>query len=194
VLQRKCIQTPLEQMREKRLAAPGAVNVHTLAQPGRQPEPLFLLAAVREQSEEVAHTYWLMVTFGGAGPVRPSGRTEARGHLRTLYGPTAASQQDLAGANASGSWQVCSSQVLATASAERPPSSSSQGYRPGGRPVLHARNARAQEDLSAVPGGKQPSVVIGDLRSIAQTRSAADQVNRLGCFGDAGIESGTRAL
>jgi hypothetical protein len=68
-----------------------------------------------------------------------------------------------------------------------------QGCRPGGRPVLHARNERrAQEDLSAVPGRKQPSVVIGDR--IAQTRGAADQVNRFGSFGDASIESGIRAL
>ena len=49
------------------------------------------------------------------------------------------------------------------------------------RVVLHARNERrAQEALSAVPGAE--AVVIGDLTSIAQTRSVADQVNRLGSF------------
>ena len=41
--------------------------------------------------------------------------------------------------------------------------------------VLHARNQRrAQEALAAVPGAE--TVVIGDLASIAQTRSVADQV------------------
>jgi NAD(P)-dependent dehydrogenase (short-subunit alcohol dehydrogenase family) len=47
--------------------------------------------------------------------------------------------------------------------------------------VLHARNAiRAQEALAAVPGAE--TVVTGDLSSIAQTCSVADQVNRLGSF------------
>ena len=47
--------------------------------------------------------------------------------------------------------------------------------------VLHARNeGRAQEALAAVPGAE--TVVVGDLASIAQTRSVADQVNRLGLF------------
>ncbi len=47
--------------------------------------------------------------------------------------------------------------------------------------VLHARNQRrAQEALAAVPGAE--TVVIGDLASIAQTRSVADQANRLGRF------------
>lgn len=47
--------------------------------------------------------------------------------------------------------------------------------------VLHARNAqRAEEALSAVSGAEQ--VVTGDLSSIAQTRSVAEQVNRLGIF------------
>jgi len=51
----------------------------------------------------------------------------------------------------------------------------------GHRVVLHARNERrGQEALSAVPGAE--TVVIGDLTSIAQTRSVADQVNRLGSF------------
>src|SRR5438128_9588417 len=51
----------------------------------------------------------------------------------------------------------------------------------GHRVVLHARNeGRGQEALSAVPGAE--AVVIGDLTSIAQTRSVADQVNRLGSF------------
>jgi|SRR5690242_444399 NAD(P)-dependent dehydrogenase (short-subunit alcohol dehydrogenase family) len=47
--------------------------------------------------------------------------------------------------------------------------------------VLHARNkARAQEALAGVPGAE--SVVVGDLRSIAETRSLAEQVNKLGRF------------
>lgn len=47
--------------------------------------------------------------------------------------------------------------------------------------VLHARNGqRAQEAMAAVPGAK--TAVVGDLSSIAQTRSVADQVNRLGSF------------
>jgi len=47
--------------------------------------------------------------------------------------------------------------------------------------VLHARDAqRAQEAMAAVPGAE--TVVIGDLSSIAQTRTVADQVNRLGSF------------
>ena len=51
----------------------------------------------------------------------------------------------------------------------------------GHRVVLHARNERrGQEAQSAVPGAE--TVVIGDLTSIAQTRSVADQVNRLGSF------------
>ncbi len=47
--------------------------------------------------------------------------------------------------------------------------------------VLHARNEqRANEVLSAVPGAEK--ALIGDLTSIAQTRSVADQVNALGSF------------
>jgi NAD(P)-dependent dehydrogenase (short-subunit alcohol dehydrogenase family) len=47
--------------------------------------------------------------------------------------------------------------------------------------VLHARNPqRAQEAMAAVPGAK--SAVVGDLSSIAQTRSVADQINGLGSF------------
>ncbi|PYU19644.1 MAG: short-chain dehydrogenase [Acidobacteria bacterium] len=47
--------------------------------------------------------------------------------------------------------------------------------------VLHARNkTRGQEALSAVPGAE--SAVFGDLRSISQTRSVAEQVNKLGAF------------
>lgn len=47
--------------------------------------------------------------------------------------------------------------------------------------VLHARSEqRGREALSAVPGAE--TVVIGDLTSIAQTRSVADQVNALGSF------------
>jgi NAD(P)-dependent dehydrogenase (short-subunit alcohol dehydrogenase family) len=51
----------------------------------------------------------------------------------------------------------------------------------GHQVVLHARNEqRGQEALGAVPGAE--GVVIGDLSSIAQTRSVAEQVNRLGPF------------
>jgi len=47
--------------------------------------------------------------------------------------------------------------------------------------VLHARNTeRGQHALAAVPGAE--TVVIGDLSSIAQTRSVAEQVNKLGAF------------
>jgi NAD(P)-dependent dehydrogenase (short-subunit alcohol dehydrogenase family) len=47
--------------------------------------------------------------------------------------------------------------------------------------VLHARSEqRGQEALAAVPGAD--NVVIGDLASIAQTRSVAEQVNRIGSF------------
>ena len=45
--------------------------------------------------------------------------------------------------------------------------------------VLHARDEqRAQEAMVAVPGAE--TAVVGDLSSIAQTRSAAEQVNKLG--------------
>src|ERR1039458_1831944 len=51
----------------------------------------------------------------------------------------------------------------------------------GHQVVLHARNERrGEEALAAVPGAE--AVVIGDLASIAQTRSVAEQVNRLGSF------------
>ena len=51
----------------------------------------------------------------------------------------------------------------------------------GHRVVLHARSERrGEEALAAVPGAE--AVVIGDLSSIAQTRSVAEQVNRLGSF------------
>lgn len=47
--------------------------------------------------------------------------------------------------------------------------------------VLHARNQqRAQEAIAAVRGAE--AVVIGDLSSIAQTKSVAQQVNALGAF------------
>src|ERR1051325_7391402 len=47
--------------------------------------------------------------------------------------------------------------------------------------VLHARNQRrADETRKLVPKAK--SIVIGDLSTIAETRSVADQVNALGQF------------
>ena len=51
----------------------------------------------------------------------------------------------------------------------------------GHKVVLHARNERRGEEArAAVPGAE--AVVVGDLASIAQTRSVAEQVNRLGAF------------
>src|SRR5208337_2807817 len=51
----------------------------------------------------------------------------------------------------------------------------------GHRVVLHARNERrGEEALAAVRGAE--TVVIGDFPFIAQTRSVAEQVNRLGSF------------
>jgi len=47
--------------------------------------------------------------------------------------------------------------------------------------VLHARSqARADEAMTTVPGAQ--TAVVGDLSSIAQTRSLAEQVNGLGRF------------
>jgi NAD(P)-dependent dehydrogenase (short-subunit alcohol dehydrogenase family) len=51
----------------------------------------------------------------------------------------------------------------------------------GHRVVLHARSEeRGREALSAVPGAE--TAVIGDLRSLAQMRNVAEQVNALGAF------------
>ena len=51
----------------------------------------------------------------------------------------------------------------------------------GHKVVLHARNeSRAKQAMAAVPGAE--SVVVGDLSSIRQTRTVADQVNALGEF------------
>jgi NAD(P)-dependent dehydrogenase (short-subunit alcohol dehydrogenase family) len=51
----------------------------------------------------------------------------------------------------------------------------------GHKVVLHARKeTRAQQAMAAVPGAE--SVVIGDLSSIRQTKSVAEQVNALGRF------------
>lgn len=53
--------------------------------------------------------------------------------------------------------------------------------RQGHRVVLHARNAkRTKEALAAVPGAE--TAVTGDLSSISETRSVAEQANRLGRF------------
>jgi NAD(P)-dependent dehydrogenase (short-subunit alcohol dehydrogenase family) len=47
--------------------------------------------------------------------------------------------------------------------------------------VLHGRNdGRGREAMKSIPGAE--SVVIGDLSSIRETRSVADQVNALGTF------------
>ena len=57
----------------------------------------------------------------------------------------------------------------------------------GHRVVLHARNdARGREAIAGVPGAE--GVVIGDLSSVRQTRSVAEQVNALGAF-DAVIQN-----
>jgi NAD(P)-dependent dehydrogenase (short-subunit alcohol dehydrogenase family) len=51
----------------------------------------------------------------------------------------------------------------------------------GHQVVLHARSVeRAREAMAAVPGAE--AAVAGDLSSIEQTRSVAEQVNRLGRF------------
>src|SRR4051794_16477130 len=51
----------------------------------------------------------------------------------------------------------------------------------GHQVVLHARNAaRADDTRAALPQAE--AVVVGDLASIAQTRSVAEQSNRLGRF------------
>jgi NAD(P)-dependent dehydrogenase (short-subunit alcohol dehydrogenase family) len=51
----------------------------------------------------------------------------------------------------------------------------------GHRVILHARNQkRGAEALAAVPGAE--AVAVGDLRSIAQTRSVAGQANQFGAF------------
>jgi NAD(P)-dependent dehydrogenase (short-subunit alcohol dehydrogenase family) len=51
----------------------------------------------------------------------------------------------------------------------------------GHRVVLHARNRkRAKDAMAAVPGAE--AVVIGDLSTIAETRSVAERVNKLGAF------------
>ncbi len=62
----------------------------------------------------------------------------------------------------------------------------------GHRVVLHARSQqRGKEALAAAPGAE--SVVIGDLASIAQTCSVADQVNGLGSL-DAVIHNAARRV
>jgi NAD(P)-dependent dehydrogenase (short-subunit alcohol dehydrogenase family) len=51
----------------------------------------------------------------------------------------------------------------------------------GHRVLLHARSKkRGEEALAAVPGAE--GVVVGDLRSIAETRGMAGEVNKLGAF------------
>jgi NAD(P)-dependent dehydrogenase (short-subunit alcohol dehydrogenase family) len=51
----------------------------------------------------------------------------------------------------------------------------------GHRVVLHGRSdRRAKEALDAVP--KAETAVVGDLSSLAQTKSVAEQVNKLGTF------------
>jgi NAD(P)-dependent dehydrogenase (short-subunit alcohol dehydrogenase family) len=51
----------------------------------------------------------------------------------------------------------------------------------GHRVLLHARSRkRGEEALAAVPGAE--GVVVGDLRSIAETRGVAGEVNKLGRF------------
>jgi len=52
-----------------------------------------------------------------------------------------------------------------------------QGY----KVVLHARSAARAEETRKKVGGAE-HIVVGDLSSIAETKSVADQVNRLGRF------------
>jgi NAD(P)-dependent dehydrogenase (short-subunit alcohol dehydrogenase family) len=46
--------------------------------------------------------------------------------------------------------------------------------------TFHARSERRADDLRRALSGSGPRVVVGDLASLAQTRSVADQVNRIG--------------
>jgi NAD(P)-dependent dehydrogenase (short-subunit alcohol dehydrogenase family) len=55
--------------------------------------------------------------------------------------------------------------------------------------VLHARNAARSDEIRKQVAADE--IVVGDLSSIAETRSVADQVNRLGDF-DAVIHNGYR--
>jgi NAD(P)-dependent dehydrogenase (short-subunit alcohol dehydrogenase family) len=51
----------------------------------------------------------------------------------------------------------------------------------GHKGVLHGRNrARADEAMVSAPGAE--AVVVGDLSTIKEMKSVADQVNRLGRF------------
>ena len=51
----------------------------------------------------------------------------------------------------------------------------------GHKVVLHARSAARAEDTRKKVAGAE-NIVVGDLSSISEMRSVADQVNRLGCF------------
>ena len=51
----------------------------------------------------------------------------------------------------------------------------------GHKVVLHARSAARAEETRKKVGGAE-HIVVGDLSSIAETKSVADQVNRLGRF------------
>ncbi len=51
----------------------------------------------------------------------------------------------------------------------------------GHQVVLHARSAKRAADVRAELDGAE-AVAVGDLSSIAATRSVADQVNKLGVF------------
>jgi NADP-dependent 3-hydroxy acid dehydrogenase YdfG len=51
----------------------------------------------------------------------------------------------------------------------------------GHQVVLHARNAqRAKEAAKACPGAQ--TVIVGDLKSLSETKAIAEQVNDLGSF------------
>jgi NAD(P)-dependent dehydrogenase (short-subunit alcohol dehydrogenase family) len=52
----------------------------------------------------------------------------------------------------------------------------------GHKVVLHARSAVRADEIRKTIAGAEEDIVVGDLASIAETRSVADQVNKLGRF------------
>ncbi len=52
----------------------------------------------------------------------------------------------------------------------------------GHKVVLHARSAARADEIRKTIAGAEEDIVVGDLASIAETRSVADQVNKFGRF------------
>ena len=52
----------------------------------------------------------------------------------------------------------------------------------GHKVVLHARSAVRADEIRKTIAGAEEDIVVGDLASIAETRSVADQVNKFGRF------------